>query len=52
MATIDECGEECNRCGKILDGTVPYTNIPHTDVYYCDACLGRYIGEENVHDDL
>lgn len=31
--------EECNRCKIILDETVEYTCIPHTDVYYCDSCL-------------
>ena len=31
--------EECISCGIVLDENVEYTNIPHTDVYYCDKCL-------------
>lgn len=33
--------EKCMRCGIDLDESVEYTNIPHTDVYYCDECLGK-----------
>lgn len=31
--------EECIRCGRLLNEDIEYTNIPHTDVYYCDSCL-------------
>lgn len=50
-AISGDYGDKCNECGIPLNDDVPYTNIPHTDVYYCDACLGREL-KEGQEDDL
>ena len=39
MAHINDCKKTCIKCGILLDATIPFTGIPHTDVYYCDSCL-------------
>ena len=45
--------ESCNECGKILTEDNEYTNIEHTDVYFCDHCLGKpYQPERSKREDL
>lgn len=43
--------EECNRCSKKLSEGIEYTNIPHTDVYYCDKCLRNNQPERSKRDE-
>ena len=51
MAHIDDCKEKCCECGKLLDSTVEFTNISHTDVYYCDLCLYGHRLERSKRED-
>lgn len=41
--------EECQCCKVDLEweGNIPFTNIPHTDIYYCDDCLGKLANDKD-----
>lgn len=39
--------EKCIRCGAILDENIEWTQIPHTDVAYCDKCLNEDTEEKH-----